>query len=252
MPSPGPRLSFALQLWQSPACLPASSGGWAGPQAASSPMVFAQSFVLWAGLAVPQVRAFHRNVLSLSLSSFFFFSLSLAVLWFGLISHVSSFRLPSGHSGLVLTLSNAALSSLVSPRLLVMDARVWATSLLGVAVRLVICGFIYLFFPPGYVALWDSKTPQTPTSERVSWCLETSLLWLHPWDGSPSLALLSLFLSFIFCPTSFWRQWAAFLGAWCPLPAFRSCFVEFAQRSNYLSMNLLGRKWSPRSFPPPS
>ena len=25
-------------------------------------------------------------------------------------------------------------------------------------------------------------------------------------------------LSFIFCPISFWRQWAAFLGAWCPLP----------------------------------
>ncbi|KAM9669789.1 uncharacterized protein ACBT57_007043 [Dama dama] len=32
-------------------------------------------------------------------------------------------------------------------------------------------------------------------------------------DGSPSLALLSHFLSFIFCPTSFRRQWAAFLGA---------------------------------------
>ena len=35
------------------------------------------------------------------------------------------------------------------------------------------------------------------------------------------------FLSFIFFPTSFRRQWAAFLGAWCSLPAFRSCFVEF-------------------------
>ena len=42
------------------------------------------------------------------------------------------------------------------------------------------------------------------------------LLRLPSRDGSPSLALLSLFLSFIFCPTSFWRQWAAFLGAWCP------------------------------------
>ena len=189
---------------------------------------------------------------SLSLFPHFFFPLSLAVLWFGLISHVSSFRLPSGHSGLVLTLSNAALSSLVSPRLLVMDARVWATSLLGVAVRLVICGFIYLFFPPGYVALWDSKTPHWPAGERVSWWLETSLLWLPSWDRSPSLTLLSLFLSFLFCPTSFWRQWAAFLGAWCPLPAFRSCSVEFAQRSNVLSMNLWGRKWSPHPIPPPS
>ena len=38
-------------------------------------------------------------------------------------------------------------------------------------------------------------------------------LRLPSWDRSPSLPLLSLFLSFIFCPTSFQRQWAAFLGA---------------------------------------
>ena len=35
-----------LQLWLQPACLPASGGAWAGPQLASSPLVFAQSFVL--------------------------------------------------------------------------------------------------------------------------------------------------------------------------------------------------------------
>ena len=57
-----------------------------------------------------------------------------------------------------------------------------------------------------------------------------SFLRLPSQEGYPSLPLLSLFFSFIFCPTSFWRQWAAFLGAWCPLPAFRSCFVEFAQQ----------------------
>ena len=51
---------------------------------------------------------------------------------------------------------------------------------------------------------------------------------------------------------SFWRQWAAFLGAWCPLPALRSCFVEFTQRLNVLLMNLCWRKWSPRPIPPPS
>ena len=33
-------------LWLSPACLSASSGGWASAQPASSPLVFAQSFVL--------------------------------------------------------------------------------------------------------------------------------------------------------------------------------------------------------------
>ena len=45
------------------------------------------------------------------------------------------------------------------------------------------------------------------------------------------------------------------LPFWAPgvlLPAFRSCFVEFAQCSNDLSMNLWGRKWSPCPIPPPS
>ena len=113
--------------------------------------------------------------------------------------------------------------------------------------------FCFFFSPPGYVALWDSKTPHRPAGERVSWCLEIAPpSWLPPRDRSPSLTLLSLFLSFIFCPTSFWRQWADFLGAWCPLPAFRSCFVEFAQHSNVLLMKIWGRNWSPHPSPPPS
>ena len=142
---------------------------------------------------------------------------------------------------------NAAHASLFSPRLLVAEVSVWATSLLGVAIRRAICGFYY-FFPPGYAALWDFQIPHRP----ISWCLETSLLRFPSRDRSPSLTFLSFFLSFIFCPTSFWREWAAFLGAWCPLPAFRSSFVEFSQRSNDLSMNLWGRKWSPRPIPLPS
>ena len=59
---------------------------------------------------------------------------------------------------------------------------------------------------------------------------------------------LALFLSFTFCPTSFRREWAAFLGAWCLTPAFRSCFVEFAQHSNDLSMNLWGESGLPILF----
>ena len=89
-----------------------------------------------------------------------------------MLPHISSLRLPSGHSGPVLTLSNAARTSLFSPRLLVADMSIWATSL-GVAVMRILCGF-YLFFPPGYVAFGDSKTPHRPADERVSWCLETS------------------------------------------------------------------------------
>ena len=74
-----------------------------------------------------------------------------------------------------------------------------------------------------------------------------------PFPGRSSLptSFVSFFVFYIF-PTCFWRQWSAFLGAWCPLPAFRSCFVEFTQRWNVLLMNLWGRKWSPRPIPPPS
>ena len=97
----------------------------------------------------------HRNVLSLSL--FYFplsFSLSLAIPQFGLLSHISSLRLSSGHSGPVLTLSNADCTSLFSPDLLVADTSIMATSLLGVAVRHVICWFyLFMFFLPVYVAL---------------------------------------------------------------------------------------------------
>ena len=74
------------------------------------------------------------------------FSLSFAVPQFKLVTHKSSFRLSSGHSGLVLTLSNATHSSPIHPHLLVVDAGVWGTFLLGVAFRHVICGF-YLLFP---------------------------------------------------------------------------------------------------------
>ena len=66
---------------------------------------------------------------------------------------------------------------------------------------------MFIFFsPPFYVALCASKARHRFGSERVSWCLETSLfLRLPSRDRTPSLPLLSLFLSFIFFPTSFQR-----------------------------------------------
>ena len=75
------------------------------------------------------------------------FSLSFAVPQFKLVSHKSSLRLPSEHLGPVLTLSNAAHSSPFRPHLLVVDAGVWGTFLLGVAFKHIICG-VYSFFLP--------------------------------------------------------------------------------------------------------
>ena len=132
----------------------------------------------------------------------------------GLVAQVSSLRLSSGHSGPVLTLRNAAHASLPSPHLLVAGAGICAASPLGeLLLGMESVGFNYLFtFPPCYVALCASKACHRLGSESVSWYLETSLfLRLPSWDRAPSLPLLSLFLSFIFFPTSFRRQWAAFL-----------------------------------------
>ena len=184
MPSLGRSLPLAFQLLLSPACLAASGRGWAGPQSANSP----QSFVLWASWQCLRLELFPGKF---SLSLFpLFFPPSLAIPWFGLLSHVSYLRLSSGHSGPVLTLSNAAHASL---SLLVVDVSIWATSPLGAAVRHVICGFYLFIFSSWYCCpLRFQNYPQTH-GERVSWCLETSLLRLPPWDGSLSLTLLSLF-----------------------------------------------------------
>ena len=125
----------------------------------------------------------------------------------GLLAQVSSLRLPSGHSGLGLTLSNAACASLSSPCLLVADVSVWVASQLGVAIRHIICGvylFIYLFF---LLVMLPSDISRFATDPLVRvfpgiWNL-LSVLRLPSWEGSPSLPLLPLSLSFIPCPTSF-------------------------------------------------
>ena len=81
----------------------------------------------------------------------------------------------------------------------------WARNLWGL--------IIYLFFLP---VMLPSVLPRLATDSAVRvfpgvWKLLS--LRLTYWDRAPSLSLLSLFLSFIFFPTSFQRQWAAFLGA---------------------------------------
>ena len=142
-------------------------------------------------------------------------------------------------------------SSPFGPHLLVADAGVWGTFLLGVAFRHVICGF-YLFYLPVRLPFKIWKPPPDPPVRGFPGVWKLPLLWVPSRDGSPSLALLSLFLSFIFCPISFQRRWSAFLGTWSLLLAVRSCFVKFAQGSNVLLMNLWGRKRSPRPIPLPS
>ena len=104
--------------------------GWAGRKPVSSSLDLIGPFVLkTAG----------------SVFGWLIFSLSFAVPQFKLVTHKNSLRLPSGHSGLVLTLSNASGSSPFCPHLLVAGVGVWGF-LLGVAFRHVICGF-YLLFP---------------------------------------------------------------------------------------------------------
>ena len=132
----------------------------------------------------------------------------------GLLSHVSSLRLPSGHTGPVLTLSNAAHTSLPSSHLLGLDAGICTASMLGVTLGHAICGFkLFIYFSSQLCCPRGSKAHHRLTSESVSWCLETSvILRLPSWDTSSCLPFLSLFLSFTFFPTSFQRHWAAFLG----------------------------------------
>ena len=78
-------------------------------------------------------------------------------------------------------------------------------------------------------------------------------LFKTPFPGWNSIhpAFVSFFVFYIFSYLPL-KTWVAFLGAWCPLPAFRSCFVEFTQLLNALLMNLWGRKCSPCPTPPPS
>ena len=92
-----------------------------------------------------------------------FFSLSLAIPQFGLLSQVSSLRWSSGHSGPVLTLSTdyAACTSLSSLSSLVGTASVWATSPLGVVVRCVVCGFFVFSFLPFMLPSEIQNSPHT-------------------------------------------------------------------------------------------
>ena len=93
-------------------------------------------------VSVPGVTVHHW---SLSQESFFSFFVFLAISSFWLLSHISSLRLFSWHSGPVVTLrtNDAACTSLPSPCLPVADESIWATSPLAVMVRHVFCGLFF-------------------------------------------------------------------------------------------------------------
>ena len=138
---------------------------------------------------------------------------------------------------LTLRTNNEAHTSLTSPHSLLVNRRVWATSPLVVAVRCIFWFFFFFFCP----VLMPSEIPKFPTDMpvRVSYCLSTCPpSWLPPQNGS--LSLISFASIFIFYTLFylFWRDWTSFLGDWCPLPEFRSCFVEVSRHSHDLLMNL--------------
>ena len=171
---------------------------------------------------------------------------------FGLLSHISSLRLTSGHSCLVLTLStdDAAHTSLSSRHSLMADATVWATCPPAVVVRSI---FWFLFFssPPSYVNLWDSKTPQRPSYERVSYYLETSSR--VPSQGGSLSLTLCLFVFYILSYLFFFFEENG-LPFWVPAVVRQHSEVALWKLLSIqidLLMNLWGRKWSPCPILPP-
>ena len=83
---------------------------------------------------------------------------------------------------------------------------------------------MYLFF---LLVMLPSEVPRLTTDSPVRvfpgiWKL---LSFKTPFPGWISVlaSFVSLFIFYIFSYL-LWRQWAAFLGAWCSLPEFRSWF----------------------------
>ena len=138
-------------------------------------------------------------------------------------------------------------ASLSSPCSLVVDVSFWATSLLGVAVRRVFCGCF--FFP--LLVMLPSEIPKLPTDLPVRGFPTVWNLFLL-YHSLPRMGLCLSFISHILSYLLLKKTGCLSGCLWCPLPAFRSYFVEVSQHSNDLLMNLWGRKWSPQPIPPSS
>ena len=170
-------------------------------------------------------------------------------LWFGLLCHISPIRLSSGHSSLIFTLktNDAARASLPNPHSLLVDASVWAASPLVVAVRLVLCGFLFYF--SSYVALWDSKSPHWLACERVSYCLETSPLWLPPQDkASISKSFVPVFIFYILSYILS-RQLGCLYGCLVSSDSVQKLFYGSCSEFKWFFGELVGEKVSPCLIP---
>ena len=172
----------------------------------------------------------------------------------GLLSQVSSLRLPSGHSGRVLTLSNAARASLPQPPLASGGYRhlhcfsagsyCWALNLWVL--------IIYLFFLP---VMLPSEVPRLATDSpvRVFPGVWKPLFFKTPFLGRISVptSFISLFIFYIFsyllskimvCFSACLMSSASIQKLFCGINSvFKCSFDEF-----------VGRKWSPCPIPPPS
>ena len=117
----------------------------------------------------------------------------------GLLSQVSSLRLPSGHSGPVLTLRMQPVPPCPAPAC-GGCRHLCCFYTEGATVGLIICGFYLFIFPPGYVTLCGSKARHRLSSESVSWYLETSIFFKTPFPGLTSIptSFVSLFIFYIF------------------------------------------------------
>ena len=116
-----------------------------------------------------------------------------------LLSQASSLRLPSGHSGQVLSLSNAACPSMSLPW------SIWAAAPLGAAVRHIICGFkLFIYFSSRlFCPLRFQGSPQTRWRECFLVFGNFSLsfyLRLPSGDRSLFLPLSSLYLLYFVLP----------------------------------------------------
>ena len=69
-----------------------------------------------------------------------------------------------------------------------------------------------------------------------------SFLRLPSWDGSPSLSLLSFFLSFIFSPTSFQRDMGCFSGCLMSSTSIQKLFCGIYSAFKYSFCEFVGEK----------